>query len=231
MTVLQSGEVIVSGAFTTAGGVAVNHVARYDPSTNMWSAMGSGVYGTEFGIKAAVELPGGDIIVGGSLYQVDGVHVNRIARYNTTSSTWSAFGPGMNNTIRAMCMLADGDIIAGGDFNSVGSVTARKIARYHSDTNTWSPLGSGIGTDDFDKVNALAVLQNGDVLVGGYFTIAGGIEVSHLARYNPTSDTWSNPGSGTSSVIFSFTPLLNGNIIVSGNFRTAGGVSTRLRDI
>ncbi|MFN7430083.1 MAG: hypothetical protein ACK5TP_05830 [bacterium] len=62
MAVLPGGDVIVGGTFTAAGGLSANRIARYNPSTGVWSALGSGTNGR---VRALAVLPGGDVIVGG----------------------------------------------------------------------------------------------------------------------------------------------------------------------
>ena len=63
LAVLPGGDVIAGGSFTAAGGVAASRIARYTPSTNAWSALGTGTSGS---VYALAVLPGGDVIVGGS---------------------------------------------------------------------------------------------------------------------------------------------------------------------
>jgi hypothetical protein len=72
--------VIVGGGnfFTTAGGVSVSRIARYNPSTRVWSALGTG---TSSEVNALAVLPGGDVIAGGAFTTAGGVTANRIARY------------------------------------------------------------------------------------------------------------------------------------------------------
>ncbi|MFN7439658.1 MAG: delta-60 repeat domain-containing protein, partial [Phycisphaerales bacterium] len=63
----------------------------------------------------------------------------------------------------------------------------------------WLP-GQGLPGMD-GAVTALAVLPGGDVIVGGSFTFAGGVLANRIARYNPTTTTWSALGSGTNSTV------------------------------
>ncbi|MCU0688493.1 MAG: hypothetical protein MUE97_01950, partial [Phycisphaerales bacterium] len=61
--VLPGGDVIVGGGFTSAGSLPVNNIARVNPSTGVWSALGVGTNST---VSALAVLPGGDVIVGGA---------------------------------------------------------------------------------------------------------------------------------------------------------------------
>ena len=107
--------------------------------------------------------------------------------------------PGTNSVIRALAVLPGGDVIVGGFFTTAGGAPANRIARYNPSTGVWSALGSGTN----GPVYALAVLPGGDVIVGGgnFFTTAGGVSVSRIARYNPSTRVWSALGTGTSSEV------------------------------
>ncbi len=227
LAVLPGGTVLVGGTFSTAGGVSARNIARYNPSTGVWSALGTG---TDNNVMSLVVLPGGDVIVGGNFTIARGVPANRIARYNPNTGTWSALGAGIDiSSVTDLAGLLGGDVIAGGTFTAAGGVPATNIARYNPTTGVWSALGAGTndpdrgpGTDS--RVNALAVLPGGDVIVGGDFSTAGGVPANRIARYNPSTGVWSALGSGTSSGVYSLVVLPGGDVLAGGFFTTAGGV-------
>ncbi|MFN5957898.1 MAG: hypothetical protein ACK462_08190, partial [Planctomyces sp.] len=134
LAVLPGGDLIVGGSFGTAGGVAASNIARYNPSTNTWSALGSGTSGT---VNALAVLPGGDVIVGGSFGTAGRVAASNIARYNPTTNTWSALGSGTNSTVSALAVLPGGDVIVGGSFTLAGGVAASKSDRSNPSTKVW----------------------------------------------------------------------------------------------
>src|SRR5690349_7608503 len=52
-TVVWNGSVYVAGQFTTVGGsVSANNIAKWDGTTQTWSALGSGITGTSAEVKA-----------------------------------------------------------------------------------------------------------------------------------------------------------------------------------
>ncbi|MBX3410590.1 MAG: immunoglobulin domain-containing protein [Phycisphaeraceae bacterium] len=217
---LPNGDVILGGRFSVAGGVAANNIARYSPATGVWSAMGSGVVGSVYSFAV---LPGGDVLVGGGFTTAGGIAANGIARYNTDTGVWSALGSGVNGAIFALAVLPGGDVVVSGSFSTAGGIPASNIARYNPSTGVWSALGSGIvGNQYWTCARALTVLPGGEVIVGGYFTTAGGIPAGNIARYNPMTDTWSAMGSGTNGVVNALAVIPNGDVIVGGLFRTAG---------
>ena len=83
------------GAFTTAGGVAANYVAKWDGSS--WAPLGSGVSGTSSSVSALTVFDDGGgpaLYAGGRFTSAGGVAANRIAKWD--GSSWSALGSGMN---------------------------------------------------------------------------------------------------------------------------------------
>jgi hypothetical protein len=222
LAVLPSGDLIAGGQFTTAAGVNANRVARWND--NAWSPLGTGVNGT---VSALAVLPNGDVVAGGSFTTAGGVSANRIARWNGT--VWSPIGTGMSGSVKSLAVLPNGDLIAGGSFSSAGGRSTNNIARWNG--TVWSPLGTGLsslaGLDV--SVEALAVLPNGDLVAGGFFTTAGGVSASRIARWNGTA--WSPLGTGLNGVgpnpvtVFALAVMPNGDLIAGGNFITAGGVS------
>jgi hypothetical protein len=223
LAVMPDGDLIVAGAFSTIGGVAANRIARYNPTTRVWSALGAGLGNAPY--KVAV-LPDGDVIAAGPFTQAGDIAVNHIARFNPATGVWSALGAGTTRPIgggypTALGVLPGGDLLVGGAFATAGDVPADNIARYNPTTGTWSALG--LGTNSL--VTVFAVLPEGDVIVGGGFTTAGGVAANNIARYNPVTGAWSALGSGTNTSMSAIEVLPGGDLIVAGAFTMAGGVA------
>ncbi|MFN8469804.1 MAG: PxKF domain-containing protein [Caldilineaceae bacterium] len=72
------GNLYAGGNFTKAGGVTVNHVAKWDGST--WSPLGSGTDGN----VSALAFGGGDLYVGGTFFNAGGKTSYYIARWKGT---------------------------------------------------------------------------------------------------------------------------------------------------
>jgi Domain of unknown function (DUF5122) beta-propeller len=71
--------------------------------------------------------------------------------------------------------------------------------------------------------DAVAVLPGGDVVAGGFFTSAGGVPASRIARWNGSA--WSPLGSGMNNDVLTLIVLTNGDLVAGGDFTMAGGVS------
>ena len=214
VVVLPGGDLIVGGAFTVAGNTAANNIARYNPSTGVWSALSSGVSGgpSRPGVYALTVLPGGDVIVGGAFSTAGGVLASNIARYNPLTGVWSSLGPGVNSPIFTLAVHPDGDLLVGGTFTLAGNASANRIARFSPTTGVWSTMGSGLsGGPSIPGVFALLVLPGGDVIAGGSFSSAGAVPVSNIARYNPTTVAWSALGNGTNGDVSGLAVLPGGD--------------------
>jgi len=80
--------------------------------------------------------------------------------------------------------MPNGDLVAGGDFTTAGGLPANRIAKWNG--SEWSALGSGLNSlvsGLNPTVQALAVMPNGDLAVGGSFTTAGGQVSTYFARW------------------------------------------------
>lgn len=225
------GAVMVAGLI---GGVAVPSVTAGECGPEFQLA---GVLGRTNGpLFSLVTLPSGDIVVGGKFTEMtnpDGsvVNANSVARWNGT--TWSAMGSGLTGGfegdvtgVAALLALPNGDIVAGGTFTTSGSAATNLIARW--DGTTWQPLGGGIGAGTATSVNrvlALAVLPNGDIVAGGNirnFLIGG--QFGNVYRWNGSA--WSTLSGGTRGPVYALqVEQGTGKLIVGGQFGNAGGIA------
>jgi hypothetical protein len=74
-------------------------------------------------------------------------------------------------------------------------------------------------------VSALLVLPDGDLVVGGNFTSAGGVAATQrIARYSPATGVWSSLGTGPTSAVYGLTLLPDGDVLVMGAFGMAGAI-------
>jgi WD40 repeat protein len=221
LAVLPNGDVVAGGWFTTAGGVTVNGIARWNGSS--WVPLGSGMSGGgEFtSVHALAVLPNGDLIASGWFTIAGGVAANNIARWN--GSSWAPLGLGVDGGVSALAVLPNGDIVAGGDFTAAGGTAANKIARWNG--SSWVALGSGMIRSGVQpaSVRSLAVLPNGDLVAGGFFTSAGGVPATeYIASWNGSA--WAPVGQGMDSGVSALTVMPNGELVAGGFFTTAGGV-------
>ena len=213
--------VYIGGHFTTAGGVTVTNVARWD-GTN-WSSIGAltyadpGAAGTEWTYTLAIG-PNGKLLAGGYFSKADAQGVQNLAQWDGTRwSAWAADNLGLSQVIYALAPASDA-LYAGGWFYTAGRAGANQVGRF--DGTNWSALGGGIvGKMTLGRV-AAAAFNGPDFYIGGTFTNAGGIVVSNIARWNGTS--WSSVGNANNSV-YAFASD-GANLYVGGAFTSIGGI-------
>jgi len=228
------GNVYVGGLFTSAGGVSANYVARFNTQTNTWSSLGTGSSNGVNSTVNALAVVGNEVYVGGAFTEAGGEIANCVARFNTQTNTWSTLGTGssngVNSTVNALAVVGN-EVYVGGSFTEAGGVSANRVARFNTQTNTWSTLGTGSSNGVNSTVNALAVVGN-EVVVGGWFTEAGGEIANYVARFNTQTNTWSTLGTGSSNGVsggnfpyVSALAVVGNEVVVGGFFTSAGGVS------
>lgn len=214
---LIGNDLYVGGSFTkainnTGNEVSANYVARWNTTTNTWSALGTGsgdkANGTDFSVNA-LAVSGTDLIVGGGIFNVYNsaaniVRVNAVARWNGT--TWAVFNgatgaakngvSGYLNTIHT----SGNNVYLGGAFsqgyNGDGTtVSANNIVRWTG--SAWQALGASAGStgNGLDTQTQTILALAGFVYTGGTFQKAynnssGVVDTPRLGRWNGSS--WSD---------------------------------------
>ncbi|XVJ58969.1 MAG: hypothetical protein HEQ23_06025 [Tepidisphaera sp.] len=211
-----AGSVILGGDFTgIASNVPARFLGRYNLATGARAQLGATLNAR---VRAIAVIPGGDVIVGGDFSTAGAAGVGRIARYIDATGAWSTMAGGVSGTsVAALLTLPSGDVVVGGTFTSVGpGVAAQNIAIYRSATNTWQSIGAIAGA--VPTVASLALTANGDVLVGGRFTTAGGVPAGSIARYRPSTGAWSAVGGGVLDVVNALMELPGGDVLCGSDF-------------
>jgi hypothetical protein len=192
-------------------GASINASAQQ----NQWEPLGAG---TPSDTTLLIEYQGDLIAVTvGGTYRWDGiswtlmspvfasaltVHNGELYRANNAVSRWDGaswvqVGAAFNGTIEALTTF-NGELIAGGNFTAVGTQPAHNIARF--DGVAWQRLGDGARheTNPADRVESLSVVGS-DLIVGGFFSLAGGLPATNLAAWNGSS--WSQFGGGRPNTV------------------------------
>ena len=216
-----SGEALyVGGGFSSAGGVPVSNIAKWNGSS--WTPLGSGVGHYVWGLAVFDDGSGEALYAGGVFTSAGGAAANRIARWN--GSSWAPLGSGTDAPVHALAAFDDGGgpaLYAGGFFTSAGGAAANQIARWNG--SSWAPLGSG--TDGY--IHALAVFDDGGaetLCAGGFFMSAGSAGAQSIARWDGAS--WSGLGNGMQGGVNALALFDDGSgpaLHAGGWFTSAGG--------
>ncbi|MDE3057049.1 MAG: T9SS type A sorting domain-containing protein [Bacteroidota bacterium] len=212
----------VGGWFGSAGNIVANNIAKYDLTTNTWSAFDttSADRGTNNEVDYIL-VNGSDVYIGGWFKSAGGVAANYMADYNTSTGAFSPLGTGASNgTDNGIYCMAyfGGNLYVGGNFTHAGGNSANHVARW--DGSSWHALGSGLDN------TVLAIVVSGSALyVGGYFSNAGGNPAKYIATWNGAS--WDSVGTTSTDLNGSVYTLVSANngIYVGGGFTTAGATT------
>jgi hypothetical protein len=222
LTVFDDGSgpaLYAGGTFTSVAGITANRIARWDGTA--WSAVGDGPVGGNVNTLAVFDDGGGPALYAGGFLQMDS-GFGGIAKWDGT--TWAPLDVG--GEVHSLAEYDDGSgaaLFAGGSFNNVGGETIRYLTRWHPDEG-FSPLG----TDPDSAVTTLNVLDDGggpELYIGGWFSEAGDVAASRIARWNGSEMASISPGSGMISAVNDAVLYDDGSgpaLYATGFFTTAG---------
>lgn len=167
-----NGNLYAGGWFTEAGGVVVNHIAKWDGTS--WSALGEGTDNSVISLA----YDDGNLYVGGTFRNVGGSTVSQgIAAWD--GSSWEALGMGVyaswgsTYSVQDVCVDADGKVYISGGFdkNYEDDSDLNHVGMW--DGTTWNALGAGLGTTSSQVV--LGSYADGkNIYFVGYFSKGDG---------------------------------------------------------
>ena len=243
LAVQPDGKVLVGGGFTALGGgtgmTPRSKIGRLYPDGSLDTAFDPGTNGL---VSTFAVQPNGQILVGGWFTTLGGggsgmTPRSKIGRLHPDGTLDTTFDPGAGNPssnsgVMALAVQPDAKIVVGGLFTTMGGggtgTTLRNdIGRLNADGSldtTFDPGANG-------NVRAVAVQADGQILVGGEFTMLGGGGTGttpriKIGRLNPdgTLDTAFNPGANVAVIALTVQP--DGKVLVGGHFTTLGGGAT-----
>jgi hypothetical protein len=200
------GELIIGGRFTTAGGAPANRIAAWNGSS--WRNLGTGLNSK---VYALGELYG-ELWVGGWFTSAGGIPAQDLAVWDGVR--WHVYDlvfdaplpvPGVHAFLHH-----DDYLIVGGEFQSIDGVPAYGLARFRF---AWDNFGVTLAQRP--AVHALRK-YNGNLFVGGYDYLGGGVIDPLLKWYNGSA--WGEPWEAGVNQYMAVWALevVNGLLIVGG---------------
>jgi hypothetical protein len=214
---------VAGGQIARADGQPVNGIARWDGAS--WSAMGSGVNGTNFWpIRCLFSFDDGAgeaLYVGGRFMSIDGVPAGSIARWDGVE--WSGLGSALEFAggaaeVCAITAFDDGagmKLYIGGYIGESADGPLGSIVRWNG--TAWERLHGGAPSNSVQTIIPFQSGANGSLFVGG--NIAG-----HCRRWNASG--WSELGGGTDGYVNALCSFADD----SGTALYAGGAFGRVGD-
>lgn len=143
-------------------------------------------------------------------FEVSGGAADKLAKWNGTS--WSALGVGLSGDVYDFTVAPGGTLYA-----TIESHDGVYLSAWNG--SSWS----SVGTDFQVGYYALTTDSGGTLYKGGYFTTAGGVTVSGIAKWDGSS--WTPLGTGFDGDVVALTTDLHGTLYAGGDFTTVDGVA------
>ena len=224
-----AGLVLVGGQFAHYNGISVTNLVRLTQSgsldTNFVNNIGSGPAGP---VQTILIQPDGNILVGGSFTNFNGVAVNNLVRLNSGGTLDTNFvaniGSGADGTVEALTLQQDFRIVVSGQFATFNGVTRHHVTRLMFNGVTDPTINFGDGANgDIDTV--LVQPSNGFIVLGGGFTQYDDQTYNNLVRIYGGSVTGSGAIEFTTA---NFSVNENGGDAVVTLRRTGGTSGTNI---
>jgi uncharacterized delta-60 repeat protein len=175
-------------------------------------------------VLSTLNASNGAIVVVGDFTQAGPLLLSGVARLKANGSLDASFNPGSgaDDIINCTTLQPDGKLLVGGLFQRFNNVPSPKIARLNVDGSMDTNFQSHF--DTAGNVNAIAVLTNGLMLVGGAFTAE---EHTNLVRLNAdgTLDSSFVTSVSAEGVVNAILIQPDQRVLIAGTFTAVNGVT------
>jgi len=230
VAVLPDQTIICGGYFHEFNSDNASYLVRLNPNGTLnWAVQcGTGAEAIDLGdeIYTAVTLPNGKLFVGGAFRFFDHVARSRVAVLRSDGYIDLSFNPGTGTEEGSVIYCAagqnDGTIVFGGAFTEYNGMGHFGIARVLPSGIIDNTFQSGSGVDD-GTVRAIAIQEDGKIIIAGAFSNYDGTAVNSITRLNSDGtldlDFTANVGSGPDDYIYAVAVQPDGKIVVAGHFK------------
>jgi uncharacterized delta-60 repeat protein len=225
IAVLAGGKILVAGQLITgsatsptlSGLIRLNADGSRDTSFALVGAQGGVKDVHDFAVQTD-----GKIVIGGDFTHINNnFNFHHLARINPDGSIDTSFpSPPVSGFVNELELQWDGKVV----FNDSATIK-RYIPGVGLDPGfNVSIDNNGIPTN---VLEAMLVLPNDKILIGGSFVSVNGVPRARIARLNAngTVDTFFDIPGGANNIVYDFSLQTDGKILVAGAFTKLGGVS------
>lgn len=225
VAVQPDGKILIGGGFTSVAGGGRSFLARLHADGTLDSAFNTPVSGGQ--VYALALQNDGMILLGGAFTSVGGQSRSRLARLRADGSLDTGFTTGASSQVSCITLQPDGKILVGGWFTSVGSYGRGRIARLLADGSVDTGFNPYAGVPSGDAaVHSIAVQTDGNILLGGSFTLVGGVTRPYLARVTASGALDGSFYPAPNGQVLALALQADGAILAGGEFTTMSGVAT-----
>ncbi|WP_438480370.1 beta strand repeat-containing protein [Oleiharenicola lentus] len=229
LLVAPDDKIYVGGTFTTYNGVARSGFTRLNADGSRDDSFTvSGVGGTARYVAAIALQADGKVIAAGAFSSMNSVSRPSVARLNADGTLDTTFAPAnyvANGGLRAVALASDGKIYIGGlNYNAAKGQNDPILIRLNSDGSrdfSFSPVWGAT----YGAINAIVVLPDGRVAIGGDIPLPGSTAPMAVFNANGTLDTafMSNFSGAYNGGALTLTLAPEGRLIAGGIFTEFGG--------
>jgi uncharacterized delta-60 repeat protein len=219
VAIQADGRILVGGSFTRYQNGDRPYLVRLliDATLDDTYAIGAGPNNV---VRTLALQPDGALLLGGSFTEIDGQPWNRLARRLASGAADTSFNPGAgaNAEVRVIQVQPDGGILVGGSFTQFDGTGQNRLVRLTGQGLIDASLSVGAGANN--TVEALAVQEDGKILVGGLFTQFAGVTHNRLVRLLPEGmvDPAFAIGAGANNNVRALWVDPPGSLMVGGDF-------------
>lgn len=172
---LSNGKIVVFGDFTNYNGTPVNRIVLLNANGTIDNSFNV-VLGPNDGIRKALELPNGNLLIGGIFTTWDGIPAGNVVEMNLQGSIVNniQFGTGFNGAIYDIEQQSNGKLLFAGQFSNYNGVNAQNVIRIYSDgAIDSSNFESYSFTSGLEYVLDVSLLDTNIILGGNFVSING----------------------------------------------------------
>jgi uncharacterized delta-60 repeat protein len=229
-------QILAGGDFTSFNGIVRNRIVRLNTDGSIDTSFnpGAGADNIVYCIAEAFINGARKIYLGGAFSTENGVSHPNLVRLNNNGTVDGGFAPGAgpNSPVYTVAVYPTnsvfaGKLLVGGAFTNINNFAVGHVARLNADGSMDTNFDLNLSASD--AVRAIAVQNDGRILIGGDFTNVDGVALNHIARLNAdgTVDTnfTAGVGVGANGTVNAITLQADGRIVVVGQFTQANGVT------
>ncbi len=222
------GRVLIAGDFTQVSSVPRNRLARLNPGGTLDNTFDIGP-GANDSIRGLAFQSNGRMLIGGLFTSVNNTNRGRLARLGTDGSLDLSFNPGAgaDSGVFALAVQPNDKVLVGGAFSAFNNLTRPGLVRLNTNGLVDTSFATGAGFNG--SVYAIAVQNDGRIVVGGEFTSFNGSARTNILRLNAngTLDTSFSNALYASAPVRAILIEADGRIVIGGSFTNVSGVTRR----
>lgn len=233
LSLAADGKILLGGAFFEVNGVRRPHLARLlsDGKPDAAFNPGTGPNGT---VRQLAVQQDGKVVIIGAFSEVNGISRSSLARLNADGNVDPTFDPavpvGQSERVEAylaeaVAVQPDGKFLVGGRFEreSIGFFTG--VVRFNSDGSLDKAFDTQVEGGS-ERILAIAVCDDGRIVIAGSFTNVNSLPRRNLARLLPdgSTDTTFDTGEIADRSVRTIAALADGSVVIGGSFTNVAGL-------